>query len=294
MRRFRHYIAACLGIFMLGPVCLPRPKIVPAAAQNDPGWINFTPPDEELAASVPGNPLVRNYPVSNRSNPIIKEEKTLAHRDYDGYGQGLVFVIQSYKAAHPEKLSVSQTSLDRALVFERDLTIDGVAAKLYRKTMTNWSGTYTRRSLRFITAHHLYLITLATLGEINPAVEHFLSGLHWPREGDPVTSIPPSPESTAGYVFGRADVSRPAITVWKREPLYPEEARQKQVAGTIKLEVVFAESGFVTNITVTQALPHGLTESAIEAARHIRFFPAEKDGKPVSQRMSLEYNFNVY
>jgi len=60
------------------------------------------------------------------------------------------------------------------------------------------------------------------------------------------------------------------------------------------LEATFAADGYVANITVTKGLKDGLTERAIEAARNIRFFPAEKDGKPVSQRMMLVYNFNLY
>ncbi|MBA3323229.1 MAG: energy transducer TonB, partial [Pyrinomonadaceae bacterium] len=38
----------------------------------------------------------------------------------------------------------------------------------------------------------------------------------------------------------------------------------------------------------------GLTEKAIEAARRITFTPAEKDGRPVSQYITLVYNFNIY
>jgi outer membrane biosynthesis protein TonB len=60
------------------------------------------------------------------------------------------------------------------------------------------------------------------------------------------------------------------------------------------MEAVFAENGYVTNINVTRGLPNGLTESAVDAARNIRFFPAEKDGKPVSQRTMLEYSFDLY
>jgi hypothetical protein len=45
---------------------------------------------------------------------------------------------------------------------------------------------------------------------------------------------------------------------------------------------------------VLQALPGGLTEAAVRAARAISFVPATKDGKPVSMWMQLEYNFNLY
>jgi len=41
-------------------------------------------------------------------------------------------------------------------------------------------------------------------------------------------------------------------------------------------------------------LPDGLTEKAIAAARSIRFQPAQKDGRPVSQYAVIEYSFNIY
>jgi outer membrane biosynthesis protein TonB len=37
-----------------------------------------------------------------------------------------------------------------------------------------------------------------------------------------------------------------------------------------------------------------LTEKAIAAARQIRFQPAQKDGRAVSQWITIEYNFNIY
>ncbi|MDX6695309.1 MAG: hypothetical protein QOF02_3861, partial [Blastocatellia bacterium] len=39
---------------------------------------------------------------------------------------------------------------------------------------------------------------------------------------------------------------------------------------------------------------YGLTEKAIAAARQIRFSPAMKDGRAVSQFVQIEYNFNLY
>jgi hypothetical protein len=66
------------------------------------------------------------------------------------------------------------------------------------------------------------------------------------------------------------------------------------VTGTVILQAIFAANGDVANVTATKELKDGLTESAIEAARNIRFWPGEKDGKPVSQRMMLEYNFNLF
>jgi outer membrane biosynthesis protein TonB len=60
------------------------------------------------------------------------------------------------------------------------------------------------------------------------------------------------------------------------------------------LEGVFGANGYVTNVKVTKEMKDGMTEKAIEYARSIRFFPAEKDGRPVAQRMVMEYTFNLY
>lgn len=48
------------------------------------------------------------------------------------------------------------------------------------------------------------------------------------------------------------------------------------------------------NVFVVRGLPHGLTETAIGAAVRIRFEPAQKDGRAVSQYVVLEYNYNIF
>jgi TonB family protein len=60
------------------------------------------------------------------------------------------------------------------------------------------------------------------------------------------------------------------------------------------LKVVLTASGQVTNIVPVKQLPDGLTERAIEAARRIKFTPAEKDGHKVAQYSTIVYNFNIY
>jgi TonB family protein len=95
-------------------------------------------------------------------------------------------------------------------------------------------------------------------------------------------------------VFSPKEVDQKARILSRPEPTYTEEARQNQVAGTIVLRMVFSASGQVTNITAVSGLPYGLTERALVAARQIKFAPAIKDGRAVSQYMQVEYNFNLY
>ncbi len=292
LHRLSRLVSICLAIPVIGYFQLPA-RTVLGVPQNYSGWTTFAPPEEEFQVSVPGNPIARIHPVYNPRNSDA--ERLLAHREYSGYGNGLIFIIHSFKAEHPQKLSSNYLNfLQQGMDFERDLSIDGLASKELRRTVTSPRGTYTKRNARFITGKHLYLVTLATLEETNLAVDQFLSSLRWHRSDDKTTLSQPEAENVTANVFNASELTRRALVVSKGEPFYTDEARQRRVVGTVMLEAVFAENGYVTNITVTRGLPSGLTESAIDAARSIRFFPAEKDGKPASQRTVLEYNFNVY
>lgn len=94
--------------------------------------------------------------------------------------------------------------------------------------------------------------------------------------------------------FTMAEVTRKAVITFKPEPGYTEQARKNSVEGVIRLQAILTASGKVTNIRVLRGLPDGLSEKALQAARQIRFIPAEKDGRAVSQWMLLEYNFSIY
>jgi TonB family protein len=89
------------------------------------------------------------------------------------------------------------------------------------------------------------------------------------------------------------EVTHKAIIIAKPEPLYTEEARRQETTGEVRLRMLLSASGEVTRIEPLNALPDGLTESAVEAARQIKFIPAEKDGQPVSQFATIDYRFDI-
>jgi TonB family protein len=95
-------------------------------------------------------------------------------------------------------------------------------------------------------------------------------------------------------IYPAPQVTERVRVLSKPEPQYTEDARRNQITGSVILRVVFSRTGAVTNIRTLHALPFGLTERAIAAARLIRFRPATKDGRPVNVYMQLEYNFNLY
>ena len=86
---------------------------------------------------------------------------------------------------------------------------------------------------------------------------------------------------------------RPTI-LYKERAKYTEEARTNKVQGTVTLSVEYLADGRIGQVRVVRGLPDGLSESAIEAAKRIRFNPAVKNGVPVSVRGNIEFNFTLY
>jgi TonB family protein len=95
-------------------------------------------------------------------------------------------------------------------------------------------------------------------------------------------------------VFPPREVETKARILTRPEPSYTEEARKNQVRGTVVLRAILAFDGKVRGIRVVSGLPDGLTFRAIDAVRKIKFIPATIKGKPVSQYVQIEYNFNIY
>jgi TonB family protein len=95
-------------------------------------------------------------------------------------------------------------------------------------------------------------------------------------------------------IFTGREVGTKVRLIAKPEPEYTQRARAAQITGTVVLKAVFASDGTVKHILVVEALPGGLTETSVAAAKRIKFVPATRDGKPVSMWMQLEYNYNLY
>jgi outer membrane biosynthesis protein TonB len=80
----------------------------------------------------------------------------------------------------------------------------------------------------------------------------------------------------------------------KPDPGFTEEARRNNVRGRVRLRAVLGSDGAVRHVLVLEGLPFGMSEECVAAAKGIRFTPAVKDGRPASQFVVLEYNFNTY
>lgn len=94
-------------------------------------------------------------------------------------------------------------------------------------------------------------------------------------------------------VFSVGSVTvRPQILA-RPTPGYTDEARHNQIEGSVKVSVLLKADGTVSDVKVARGLGYGLDEKAIEAARQLRFVPAQKDGHAVSVRLFLEFKFSI-
>jgi TonB family protein len=128
--------------------------------------------------------------------------------------------------------------------------------------------------------------TVEEILKLNPASENWRERLETLRlYSQPISS----PE--ARTVFGDGEVQKRARIIDSPAAIYPGEARAQKTKGDVRLRVVLAADGTVKNIFPIKSQPNGLTESAMEAARQIRFEPAIRNGQPASQFATFVYEF---
>lgn len=116
------------------------------------------------------------------------------------------------------------------------------------------------------------------------------------RVGGGGTGTSASDDGPVDYtrVFRASQVDVKARVTSMPEPSFTERARRHHITGRLRLIVVLKASGEVGDFIIVSQLPFFLTDEAVRAARKIKFVPATKDGRPVSQWVALEYNFNIY
>ena len=99
------------------------------------------------------------------------------------------------------------------------------------------------------------------------------------------------PPEVAG--FNPKEVDTKAEITARPPATYTREARRMSIQGVVILKVLLLANGDLDRIRVVRRLPYGLTENAIIAACKIKFKPAMKAGKEVSQWATLEYGFRI-
>ncbi len=270
-------------------------------AAGEAQWRRINLEQEELSILAPVAPTVIVQPGPRIFYPW-SHTKILEERKYSAYSNGFIYAVDSYKVEEPRRLLEDLLeNMPSHRRFERDIKLDGYAVKQYETgdEFNQWKVYY------LTAANHVYVVTLAALDKADPSPARFFSAMRLgggkgsaaaERGSSPAPAAQTSGAAAAEQekTFSPKDVTRKAKIIWRPEPIYTETARKNEVTGTVVIRAVFSSSGQVTNVRVVSGPDDGLAENAVEAARSIRFFPAVKDGRIVSQYIQIEYNFNLY
>src|SRR2546421_7366494 len=87
---------------------------------------------------------------------------------------------------------------------------------------------------------------------------------------------------------------RHVTVLWRAAPQYTEQARRKQIKGSIAMAVELLPDGTVGEVKIAESLDPGLDQMAIDATRKLVFLPAIKNRKFVSIWMPMTMSFNIY
>ena len=153
------------------------------------------------------------------------------------------------------------------------------------------------RLKQFMDSFALKSAPKATAGEGGADLPGTGGGIGPGRGGNTGSVVPPpDPNAPTDYSrpFKQSEVTRKAVITFKPEPAFTEQARKFNVTGVVRLRAILHSSGEMRNVSVVKGLPHGLTEQSVAVAKQIRFTPAQIEGRPVSQYVVLEYNYNIY
>jgi hypothetical protein len=274
------------------------PVLGAVRSQSDGDWKLFSPDDEEFSVAVPAAPTV--FIREKDYYPVYGGAWVVKRVSYSGYASGFVFVIDSYKSNTPKSLleNVERGFRDLGGVrFQRfqQTSLGGLPA---RKYLDNRSA-FISHVFTVVTKKHVYTIMAAAKEPTNLNVDKFLSSFQFGDSGKvgTIEALPEDSNLTTGSFSEPIIAPRSAdvkpIVVWKPVPL---KANVDQPGGGIVIVVLrgaMTASGEVLILEIVKRQRDGLTEKAIEAAKNIKFFPAKKDGKPVSVRMQFEYGFKI-
>jgi TonB family protein len=86
------------------------------------------------------------------------------------------------------------------------------------------------------------------------------------------------------------DITPPRV-IKQVNPHYPS-GRGVRATGSVIIALVVTSKGLPKNPYVVKGLDKDLDESAVEAVREWRFAPAQKDGKAIAVRASLQIEFH--
>ena len=277
------------------------PGVVAQTQNATTPWKRYTVKGEAFSVIFPTLPA-----MATSTQTVDRLNKIRRQRILGAYADGVAYAVSCHENSNPQELLedfieqeiFTHSTFDRTS--EKDLKRNGFSGKQYFAP-DKVPGTVQI----FSTGNAIYRFQVFGASADDARVKQFFSSIELGKKASGIEvldgfGVPYESESKAETELNNANpllgkqVDIKAVVVMQPEPMYTEEARRNNIQGTIVLKVLFSSDGSVVNIRGINALPYGLTDRAIEAAKKVKFVPAVKDGKFVSMWMQLEYNFNLF
>jgi hypothetical protein len=253
---------------------------------QDSDWQSLAPTGEEFSVLMP--PLSDAY-RGMRYMSLGYEGQTVKVHIYRALTDQALFVIQSYEASNLKNLLRDIIRPNRELSFERDVKLSGFKGKSFTRVGLTTFG----KGQYFITKKHLYIIEAVRRDGDDPVLDKFLNSVNL-GDFNPATTLNVQPPTRPEVVVKSKDLTRKAAILWKPIPTFDEASRRREESGRISVIALLSANGNVGEVELRSGLGFGLNAQAIETANEIIFLPAEKDGRYVSQRVMVEYEFQIF
>ena len=96
------------------------------------------------------------------------------------------------------------------------------------------------------------------------------------------------------FIFNSGDLDQPPRKVVQTAPVYPYKARQRNIEGFVKVKMLVRADGTVGEVSVLDAQPKGLFDSAaLKAVPGWRFQPGVIDGQAVPSWVVTTIRFTL-
>lgn len=96
-----------------------------------------------------------------------------------------------------------------------------------------------------------------------------------------------------GKVYKMSDGVTPPKILSKVEPVYPPDAKDERIEGTVTLKAEITPAGNAENIAVVKSLDPRFDANAVAAVTNWRFQPGMKDGEAVTVAATIEITFHL-
>jgi len=255
----------------------------PNSNQEAFAWRESSPEGEEFTVNFPAEPR-----MTTGKRFFGDRQNNYKFHFYSVVTNNTLFLVESYEGDRPKDLLRILMSGRRGITGVADVELNGIKGKEFSHDIEGLSfkGRY------FATKKHAYVVEAAKRGAYDQSMDHFLNSFL--LEHHPGGVLPLGASNSDDEVLPSRELQAKVIILFKLPATYTEEGRARKLRGTVVLDAVLRATGEVTDIHIRRGLGGGLDEQSIEATKAIAFVPALKDGKPASQRVILEYNFNIY